>query len=110
MENIYAIILDGKVSNLIVAKPEFVKNLKEQAVEVTDLPERPSIGWLYDGTNFSEPEQIKSQVVKVGKVKLKKPPIESKALKALKALDVENIPTSGPKLRELLKKIIEALK
>ena len=49
-----ALINNGIVENIIVADLEFAEQLGyEQVIDVTDV--FCSIGWLYDGTTFSEP-------------------------------------------------------
>jgi len=51
-----ALINNGIVDNIIVAELDFAEQLGfEQVIDVTDI--FCSIGWLYDGSNFTEPKQ-----------------------------------------------------
>lgn len=48
----YAEIINGVVENVVKADPGHIATLPGEWVE---LPAGVGIGWLYDGTNFSEP-------------------------------------------------------
>jgi hypothetical protein len=107
MENIFAIISDGQVKNVIVADLKFVESLNEQAIDVTNMPNRPGPGWLYDGENFSEPIRVEPQQKLEPAVVEPEP--DSAAIKSLRLMDMEKIPTDGEELKQLLKNIIEAI-
>jgi hypothetical protein len=55
----YAVIEDSVVTNVIIADTleiaQMVTNNK-LCVEIEFLPNSPTLGWKYDGTNFSVPE------------------------------------------------------
>lgn len=53
---IYAIVENGIVVNRIIADAKFIKANKLNAVDVTDLD--VSIGAIYDGETFTNPEPI----------------------------------------------------
>lgn len=97
MEHIFAIISDGKVLNVVVATPENAEKMNAQIVDVTDRADRPSPGWLYDGENFVIPDPVEGEIIS-----------SNKQLK-FSGIDTGNLPTEGEELKELLKKIIEAL-
>jgi len=51
-----ALINNGIVENIIAAELDFAEQLGfEQVIDVTDI--FCSIGWLYDGSTFTEPKQ-----------------------------------------------------
>jgi hypothetical protein len=52
---IFAIIENGLVINTILADQDFVDKVYPDAVEITELDPRPSIGWTYDKKKFTEP-------------------------------------------------------
>lgn len=55
---IWALVKDGKIENMIVADETFIPHISAQyshCVNVTDVENKPHIGWNYDGTNFSDP-------------------------------------------------------
>ena len=53
MENIIAIIKEGKVDNIIVASDEFAATLQEETVNITG--KEVGIGYTYDNGVFSAP-------------------------------------------------------
>jgi len=58
-----ALINNRIVDNIIAADLEFAEQLGyEQVVDVTDIS--CSIGWLYDGTTFTEPKQPEVEPIK----------------------------------------------
>lgn len=52
----YALINNGIVENVIMADADFIATLTgyENKIEVTDV----GVGWLFDGTNFTQPEAV----------------------------------------------------
>ena len=62
MEKIWAVINGGLVENLIVAEQSFVDMISSQhdyviRIDEMAVDEKPSIGWSYDGENFSAPPE-----------------------------------------------------
>lgn len=55
---IYAVMNGDVVANIILADKKFVDKFYKGAIDITDLEVRPSIGWIYDGTNFNAPVVI----------------------------------------------------
>ena len=53
MENLIAIIKEGKVDNIIVASDEFAATLQEETVNVTG--QQVGIGYVYANSVFSPP-------------------------------------------------------
>lgn len=104
LKNLFALISDGKVKNVIVADHKFADRLPEQAIDVTEMPNRPGPGWTYDGDKFIEPIPVEPET------ELKPEPVESDAVKYLRTIDLETIPVDGLEFKELLKKIIEAIR
>lgn len=49
MENLQAVIKNGKVENIIVA------DARPDGIDVTATDPRPGVGWSYDGTTFTAP-------------------------------------------------------
>lgn len=102
---IYALVKNGLVENVIVAKPEFAKGLEknfDHVLDVSEEPNRPGPGWTYDGEKFSapvEPGPTPEELARAQKIS---------ELKAL-AQDQTKIPIQGPELQALLKKLIEAV-
>jgi hypothetical protein len=60
--NKYALVKDGIVTSVIVARPQFIgtnanSTLQEYViVDVTALEYGPGPGWTYDGSTFTPPE------------------------------------------------------
>jgi hypothetical protein len=56
---IYAQILAGVIQNIIVLDdPTLISLFTEgfdYCIEIDSLSPQPGIGWLYDGTNFTDP-------------------------------------------------------
>lgn len=55
---IYALIKDGIVKNRIVADSDFIALIADKwdfCIQVSGMDPEPQIGWLYDGSTFSEP-------------------------------------------------------
>lgn len=52
---IFAIIENGLVINAIVADQDFVDKFYPDAIDITDLEPRPSIGWTYEKKKFIAP-------------------------------------------------------
>lgn len=53
---IWAILVDGIVINRIIADKKFIEENKLDAIEITDL--NVDIGAIYDGKDFTNPEQL----------------------------------------------------
>lgn len=54
----FALIKDGKIKNIIVADEAFIaliQNEWDYCIEIVGELDVPSIGWSYDGQNFSKP-------------------------------------------------------
>lgn len=61
---VYALIKDGKVENMIVADEAFISKIQaqwEHCVRVDNLDVQPSIGWDFDGSDFSDPALIQDE-------------------------------------------------
>jgi hypothetical protein len=61
----YALIKQGQVTNVILADSMPSGDLlgdNDQAVEVGGLPERPGVGWAFDGTDFIMPASQRPQL------------------------------------------------
>ena len=58
MEELYALIKNGIVENVIVASAEFIAKISakyDSIVQVDKLPVRPGVGWTFDGDLFDNP-------------------------------------------------------
>lgn len=53
MENLIAIIKEGKVNNIIVASDEFAATLQEETINVTG--QKVTVGYMYDNGVFTAP-------------------------------------------------------
>lgn len=65
MDTIYALILNGIVKNKIVADANFISGISgnyDFCINITSLDPNPSIGWLYDGTDFENPQKTYAKV------------------------------------------------
>jgi hypothetical protein len=83
---IYALIKDGEVKNVIKAEADFIAQIAEQwdlCVEVSELEERPSVGWKHENGEFKNP---KPPVVPP----VKPPSLELQRLRALKQSDLSD--------------------
>lgn len=58
MENLFALIEDNVVTNIIVSDLEFADSLPGIAVDVTNRDPKVGIGNIYDGSNFTTPESV----------------------------------------------------
>lgn len=55
---IYALVKNGVVINTIVADDNFISTISsnyDACVRVDNIDNPPSIDWLYDGQNFTDP-------------------------------------------------------
>lgn len=57
---IFAVINAGTVTNTIKADEEFADIIRpdhQAVIDITSESPQPSIGWAWDGTSFSDPNQ-----------------------------------------------------
>ena len=57
---IYAVINNNVIENVIIADEDFAQMIRQQnqyVLRVDNLNPEPSIGWTYDGSTFSPPEE-----------------------------------------------------
>ena len=58
--NLYALIKNSKIVNMIESDPALIGNAVgyDFVIDVTAMPEKPAIGWGYDGVNFIDPTPV----------------------------------------------------